>query len=133
MAKHYAGLSRRRFLAGAVGAGGLGVLVACGNQVGLMQDAPYATNTARNLGNASVPAGNAAGGSAATPAASGSAMAGMDPPTTSQSAAAPAATATPAKDWQAMESTKKSGVSALPAGADAGHGDAGRGLIPPTF
>ncbi|MDQ2784083.1 MAG: multicopper oxidase domain-containing protein [Chloroflexota bacterium] len=110
MAKHYAGLSRRRFLAGAAGAGGLGVLVACGNQVGLMQDAPYATNTARNLGNAPAPAGNAARGSAATPAASGSAMTGMDPATTGQNAAAPAATATPAKDWQAMSQMHAAGV-----------------------
>jgi hypothetical protein len=39
MAK-YVGLSRRRFLAGAVGAGGLGVLVACGDQVGSLQSAP---------------------------------------------------------------------------------------------
>jgi len=109
MAKHYAGLSRRRFLAGAVGAGGLGVLVACGNQVGLMQDAPYATNTARNQRNAPVPAGNTASGSAATPAASGSAMAGMDSPATSQSAA-PAATATAVKDSQAMSQMHEAGV-----------------------
>jgi len=49
MTKQYAGLSRRRFLAGAVGAGGLGVLVACGNQVGLMQNTPYAINTMQPL------------------------------------------------------------------------------------
>jgi len=49
MTKQYAGLSRRRFLAGAVGAGGLGVLVACGNQVGQIQNTLYAVNTMQTL------------------------------------------------------------------------------------
>jgi nitrite reductase (NO-forming) len=74
MAK-YAGLSRRRFLAGAVGAGGLGALIACGSQVSQMQNAPYATNAARNAGSGTVLA--AAQPSVATPAASGTAMTGM--------------------------------------------------------
>jgi len=59
MAKRYPGISRRQFLAGAVGTGGLVVLVACGNQVAQLQSAPYATNAARNA------ASPAAGGSAA--------------------------------------------------------------------
>ncbi len=112
MAK-YAGLSRRRFLAGAVGAGGLGVLVACGNQVGQMQNAPYATNAERNAGSGTVPA--AVQASAATPAASGTAMTGMNdmPGTTTAPASASTAanaTATPAKDWQAMSQMHEAGV-----------------------
>jgi hypothetical protein len=53
-----AGLSRRRFLVGTLGAGGLGALVACGNQVGQLQGAPYATNVARNPAIAPAPALN---------------------------------------------------------------------------
>jgi manganese oxidase len=108
MAK-YAGLSRRRFLAGAVGAGGLGVLVACGNQVGSLQSAPYATNAARNAASQPVTASAAAG---ATPAATMDAMPGMDASasTTAQSTAAGGATATPAKDWQAMNAHHEAGV-----------------------
>jgi manganese oxidase len=98
MAK-YAGLSRRRFLAGAVGAGGLGVLVACGNQVGSLQSAPYATNAARNAGGQHA-AASAAGG--ATPAATMDAMPGMT--------ASASTTATPATDWQAMNQMHEAGV-----------------------
>ncbi|MDQ2784132.1 MAG: copper oxidase [Chloroflexota bacterium] len=109
-----AGLSRRRVLAGALGAGGLGVLVACGNQVDQLQSAPYATNAARNTGgNAPAAAGQAV---AATPAAHGSAMVGMDPNAIGQSAGtAPAsgATATPAKDWQMMNQMHAAGVKAF--------------------
>jgi manganese oxidase len=107
MAK-YAGLSRRRFLAGAMGAGGLGVLVACGNQASQIQRAPYATNTARNTGGQ--PAAAAAAGGA-TPAATMDAMPGMaaSASTTAQSTPA-AATATPAKDWQAMNLHHEAGI-----------------------
>jgi manganese oxidase len=107
MAK-YAGLSRRRFLAGAVGAGGLGVLVACGNQVGSLQSAPYATNAARNAASQPVTASAAAG---ATPAATMDAMPGMaaSASTAAQSTAA-GATAAPAKDWQAMNQMHEAGV-----------------------
>jgi manganese oxidase len=105
MAK-YAGLSRRRFLAGALGAGGLGVLVACGNQAAEIRNAPYATNAARG------PA-PAAGQAAATPAANGSAMAEMDHNAMGRSAgttAASSATATPAKDWKMMNQHHEEGV-----------------------
>ena len=98
MAK-YAGLSRRRFLAGAMGAGGLGVLVACGNQASQLQGAPYATNAVRNGGGQ--PAA-AAATSAATPAATMDAMPGMV-------ASAPA-TATPATDWKKMNQMHEAGV-----------------------
>jgi len=101
MAK-YAGLSRRRFLAGALGAGGVGALVACGNQVAQLQNAPYATNAARNAGSQPVAASAASG---ATPAATMDAMPGMtaSPSTTAK-------TATPAKDWQAMNQHHEEGV-----------------------
>lgn len=99
---NYAALSRRRFLAGAVGAGGLGMLIACGNQATAIENAPYATNAARGLA-------PAAGQAAATPAANGSAMAGMDHATVSQSAAS-VATAPPAKDWQMMNQHHAEGV-----------------------
>jgi manganese oxidase len=104
MAK-YAGLSRRRFLAGAVGAGGLGVLVACGNQVGSLQSAPYATNAARNAASQPVAAVGA------TSAATMDAMPGMaaSASTAAQSTAA-GATAAPAKDWQAMNQMHEAGV-----------------------
>lgn len=110
MAKRYAGLSRRRFLAGAVGAGGLGMLIACGNQTNQLAGAPYATNAARNAGNDPPPVSKS---DAATPAASGSTMAGMDHGTgtaVAGSAAAPAATATPAKDWKLMNQHHEEGV-----------------------
>jgi manganese oxidase len=103
MAK-YAGLSRRRFLAGAVGAGGLGVLVACGNQVGSLQSAPYATNAARNAASQPVTASTAGG---ATPAATMDAMPGM---VASSPSTAAGATAAPAKDWQAMNQMHEAGV-----------------------
>ncbi len=110
MAKQYAGLSRRRFLAGAVGAGGVGVLIACGNQVSELQNGPYATNTTRNGGGAPAP-NSAASGSGATPAASGSAVASMDHTNATQSAgSAPAGTATPAKDWKAMNLHHEEGI-----------------------
>jgi manganese oxidase len=104
MAK-YAGLSRRRFLAGAVGAGGLGVLVACGNQVGSLQSAPYATNAARNAASQPVAAVGA------TSAATMDAMPGMaaSASTAAQSTTA-GATAAPAKDWQAMNQMHEAGV-----------------------
>jgi manganese oxidase len=104
MAK-YAGLSRRRFLAGAVGAGGLGVLVACGNQVGSLQSAPYATNAARNAASQPVAAVGA------TSAATMDAMPGMaaSASTAAQSKTA-GATAAPAKDWQAMNQMHEAGV-----------------------
>ncbi len=109
MAKQYAGLSRRRFLAGAVGAGGVGVLIACGNQVSQVQSGPYATNAARNA-----PTANAAANTvnASTPAVSGSsAVATMDHTNATQSAgSAPAGTATPAKDWKAMNLHHEEGV-----------------------
>lgn len=100
MAK-YAGLSRRRFLAGALGAGGVGALAACGNQVAQLQNAPYATNAARNAGSQPVVASAASG---ATPAST-DAMPGMTttPPPTAK-------TATPAKDWQAMNQHHEEGV-----------------------
>jgi manganese oxidase len=103
MAK-YAGLSRRRFLAGAVGAGGLGVLVACGNQVGSLQSAPYATNAARNAAQPVAAVG-------ATSAATMDAMPGMaaSASTAAQSTTA-GATAAPAKDWQAMNQMHEAGV-----------------------
>ncbi|MDQ6833259.1 MAG: hypothetical protein M3008_07660, partial [Chloroflexota bacterium] len=106
----YAELSRRRFLVGALGAGGLGALVACGSQVGQLEGAPYATNTTRN---AAAPPANrvAASGSGATPAASGSAAA--DPMNMAPSVgttSAPAATVTPAKDWQAMNQHHEAGI-----------------------
>jgi manganese oxidase len=103
MAK-YAGLSRRRFLAGAVGAGGLGVLVACGDQVGSLQSAPYATNAARNAASQPVTASTAGG---ATPAATMDAMPGM---VASSPSTAAGATAAPAKDWQAMNQMHEAGV-----------------------
>jgi manganese oxidase len=101
----YAGLSRRRFLAGAVGAGGLGVLVACGNQVGSLQSAPYATNAARNAASQPVAAVGA------TSAATMDAMPGMaaSASTAAQSTTA-GATAAPAKDWQAMNQMHEAGV-----------------------
>jgi manganese oxidase len=103
MAK-YVGLSRRRFLAGAVGAGGLGVLVACGDQVGSLQSAPYATNAARNAASQPVTASTAGG---ATPAATMDAMPGM---VASSPSTAAGATAAPAKDWQAMNQMHEAGV-----------------------
>ena len=109
MAKHYAGLSRRRFLVGALGAGGLGALVACGSQVGQLDGAPYGTNTARNA--AAFPANSvAANGAGATPAASGSAVASVDHAMGTETTGASAATATPAKDWQAMNQHHEAGV-----------------------
>jgi manganese oxidase len=104
MAK-YAGLSRRRFLAGAMGAGGLGVLVACGDQVGSLQSAPYATNAARNAASQPVAAVGA------TSAATMDAMPGMaaSASTAAQSTTA-GATAAPAKDWQAMNQMHEAGV-----------------------
>jgi nitrite reductase (NO-forming) len=87
----YAGLSRRRFLAGALGAGGLGALVACGTQVGQFQGAPYATNAARNTANLPAPAAN---GSGATPAALEPGNTG-NPPTLAASAPAGQATLMP--------------------------------------
>jgi len=105
----YAGLSRRRFLAGALGAGGLGALIACGSQVSTMQNAPYATNTVRNA-----PVTNATANTvnAPTPAASGSsAVATMDHGNATQSAGSAAAgTATPAKDWKMMNQMHEAGV-----------------------
>ncbi len=106
----YAELSRRRFLVGALGASGLGALVACGNQVGQLEGAPYATNTTRN---AAAPLANraAASGSGATPPVSGSAAADpMNMAPSVRTTSAPAGTATPAKDWQAMNQMHEAGV-----------------------
>ncbi len=112
MAK-YAGLSRRRVLAGALGAGGLGVLVACGNQMNEIQNAPYATNAARNTGGTTADAAVTTDGAAVPPATSGSAVATMDHTTGTQSAGTtnPAsATALPAKDWRMMNQMHEAGV-----------------------
>lgn len=109
----YAGLSRRRFLMGAVGATALGALVACGNQVNQLQNAPYATNAARNA-SGNVPATNASSinVNAPTPAAGGpAAVATMDHGNATQSAGSAAAgTATPAKDWKLMNQHHEEGV-----------------------
>ncbi len=99
----YAGLSRRRFLAGTLGAGGLGALVACGTQVSQLQGAPYATNEVRNTGSAPAPASTRSG---TTSVASGSAVATMDHSTIVPSAG----TATPAKDWKMMNQMHEAGV-----------------------
>lgn len=105
MAK-YAGLSRRRFLAGALGAGGLGALVACGNQVAQIQNAPYATNAARNAAGQLVAASAASG---ATPAAPLDTMPAAPSPMANTTTAA-SATTTPAKDWQAMSRMHEAGA-----------------------
>jgi manganese oxidase len=77
--------------------------------VSQLQEAPYATNTARNTGTVIAPAAQAQA-AAATPAASGSAMAGMTMSPSAATANVAGATASPAKDWQAMNKHHEGGV-----------------------
>ncbi len=99
MAK-YLGLSRRRFIAGAVGATAMGALAACGRDAAEIGGAPYATNAARNGGGAAP----AAGAAQPTPTM------GHDMASGGGTAAPAAATAPPATDWKAMNQHHEAGI-----------------------
>jgi len=111
MAK-YAGLSRRRFIAGALGAGGIGMLAACGPQAASeIYNAPYATNAARNAsaGNTNPPAA-AGNGTSPTTTMDHAAMSGTPAATAGSASSSTSATQTPAKDWKMMDTMHEQGV-----------------------
>jgi FtsP/CotA-like multicopper oxidase with cupredoxin domain len=111
MAK-YAGLSRRRFITGAMGATALGALVACGKNAGEIRNAPYATNAARNSGMGSTAAtgGTSQSAGTTTGTSGGQATATMDHSTMSQLPVVQTPTPAPAKDWKAMNQHHEQGV-----------------------
>lgn len=111
MAK-YAGLSRRRFIAGAFGATGIGLLAACGpNAAGQIQSAPYATNAARNGGTGSTSQSASLGGTSPTATMNHSTTSTTPVATTAASSSTTAsATKAPAKDWKLMNTMHEQGV-----------------------
>ncbi len=95
------GLSRRRVVAGLIGAGGLGALMACGPDVETMSNGRFATNVARDA------AADAMVARQATPASVAAANGGNGGH--GSMSVAPAAAA-PARDWAAMDAEHERGV-----------------------